>query len=102
MSLLLLAGVSAGVSEVGLPLPPMVRRLFSGEMTRRDKIEALKARTGWKHCRCRELVDTKSEAEIEAMVVSEQTPVTVVPVGSDEEAVDLVRGTDRVVLEVKR
>lgn len=76
MSLLLLAGVSAGASEVGLPVPPMVRRLFSGEMTRRDKIEVLKARTGWKHCRCRELVDTRSESEIEALVVAEQAPVS--------------------------
>ena len=102
MTFLMLAGVSAGLSDAGLSLPSMVRRLFTGEMTRRDKIEALKARTGWKHCRCRELVDTKSEAEIEALVSAGKDPVVVVPVGSAEEAVDLVRGTDRVVLAVRQ
>ena len=58
-----------------VPMPAPLRRLFSGEMTRRDKIEALKARTGWKHCRCRELVDTASESEIEALAVAESSEV---------------------------
>lgn len=57
--------VVAGGSVEGMPPSPFQ---MSAGAARRERVQAIRDRTGWAYVKCRELVDTKRDAEIEMLV----------------------------------